>query len=98
MADSNTPTLLVSEKTVTSAGSAVALHPSQRVTSVTIVAKATNTGRVYLGGADVSSATNGGMSPGDSLTVPAANWLDLADLYIDSEVSGEGVDLWAVKA
>jgi len=98
LADSNTPTMLTSEKTVTSAGTAVALHAAQRVKSVTIVAKISNTGQVYVGGSDVASATNDGMAPGDSLSIPAENWLDLNDLYVDSDVNGEGVDFWAVKA
>ena len=98
MADSNAPTLLISEKTVTTGGTAVALHASQRVKSVTIVAKTSNTGQVYVGGSDVASTTNDGMAPGDAINIPAENWLDLADLYVDSDVNGEGVDFWAVKA
>ena len=98
MADSNAPTLLISEKTVTAAGTAVALHAAQRVKSVTIVAKTSNTGQVYVGGSDVASTTNDGMAPGDALSIPAENWLDLNDLYVDSDVNGDGVDFWAVKA
>lgn len=97
MADSNAPTLLTSEKTVTAAGTAVALHAAQRVKSVTIVAKTSNAGQVYLGGSDVASTTNNGMAPGDALSIPAENWLDLSDLYIDSDINGDGVDFWAVK-
>ena len=98
MADSNTPTTLISEKTVTTAGTAVALHAALRVKSVTIVAKTSNSGQIYVGGSDLASTTNDGLAPGDSLSIPAENWLDLVDLYVDSDVSGEGVDFWAVKA
>jgi hypothetical protein len=28
----------------------------------------------------------------------ASGWLDLADIYVDASVSGEGVDYYAVKA
>ena len=98
MADSNAPTMLISEKTVTAAGTAVALHAGQRVKSVTIVAKTSNTGQVYVGGSDVASSTNDGMAPGDALSIPSENWLALSDLYVDSEVTGDGVDFWAVKA
>jgi hypothetical protein len=90
--------MLTSGKTVTSAGTAVALHAAQRVKSVTIVAKISNSGQVYVGGSDVASTTNDGMAPGDSLSIPAENWLDLNDLYVDSDFNGEGVDFWAVKA
>ena len=53
MAASNSPTLLVSEKTVSAAGTAEALATAQRVKSVTVVAKTANTGQVYVGGSDV---------------------------------------------
>ena len=98
MAASNSPTLTSSEKTVTSAGTAEALATSQRVRSLTLVAKQGNSGRIYVGGSDVDSSTNDGLGPGDSLEVPAENWIDLADVYIDADNDGEGVDFYAVKA
>ena len=98
MAASETPTIIASEKTVTSAGTAEALASAQRVRSVTIIAKTTNAGQVYVGGSDVASTTNDGLNPGDELEVPAENWLDLADIYIDVDTNGEGVDFYAVKA
>ena len=100
MAASETPTLISGDKTVAVAGTAEALSATaQRVRSVTIVAKDTNTGRVYVGGADVASTTNGGLQAGDSLThTSVSGWLDLPDLYVDASVSGEGVDYYAVKA
>ena len=98
MAASNSPTLISSEKTVTAAGTAEALASSQRVRGVTIVAKTSNTGQVYVGGSDVASTTNDGLAPGDVVEVPAENWLDLADIYIDVDTSGEGVDFYGVKA
>ncbi|MDA1035272.1 MAG: hypothetical protein O3B65_00140 [Chloroflexi bacterium] len=99
MAASETPTLISGDKAVTVAGTAEAIASSQRVRSVTIVAKDNNTGRVYVGGADVSSSVNRGLQAGDFLTHTSANgWLDLADVYVDSDVSGEGVDYYGVKA
>jgi hypothetical protein len=96
MADSQTPTNLVGEKTVTTAGTAVVLG-SGKVASFTILCKDTNTGKIYLGASDVASTTNDGLDPGDEVVVPALNWIDLADWYIDAAVSGEGVDLYTVK-
>ena len=95
---SESPVIVASEKTVASAGTAVALSGSQRVKAVTIIAKSTNTGKVYLGGSDVSSSTNGGLAAGDSLNFEAVNWLDLADIYVDADTNGEGVDFYGVKA
>ena len=98
MGASNSPTLFVSEKTVTTAGTAVALASSQRVRSVTIVAKSGNAGQIYVGGSDVDNATNDGLAPGDALEVPVDSWLDLSEIYIDTDNNGEGVDFYAVKA
>ncbi len=99
MAASETPTLVSGDKAVAVAGTAEALAVTQRVRSVTIAAKDGNTGRVYVGGADVASSTNGGLQAGDVLThSTASGWLDLADIYVDAGVSGEGVDYYGVKA
>lgn len=98
MAASSSPTLISSEKTVTAAGTAEALAGSQRVRSLTVIAKIANTGQVYVGGSDVASTTNDGLDAGEGLEIQADNWLDLADLYIDVDANGEGVDYYAVKA
>lgn len=99
MAASETPTLVSDQKTVATAGTAVALSSaSVRVRSVTLIAKVANTGKIYVGGSGVSSTVNGGLDPGDALEVPAVNWLDLKDIFINSSVNGEGVDFYAVKA
>lgn len=100
MADSDSPTLRSGEKTVTTAGTAVAIASAQLVRSVTIVAKDDNTGKVYIGGSDVASTTNNGLAPGDVLELnsrgPAA--IDLADIYVDADTNSEGVDYYAAKA
>ncbi len=98
MAASESPVVMSGEKTVTTAGTAVALHSSRRVKALTVIAKSSNTGRVYVGGADVSSATNEGLGPGETISFEAVTWLDLADIYIDADNNGEGVDFYAVKA
>ena len=99
MAASETPTLVSGDKTVTAAGTAEALGASQRVRSITVVAKDNNTGRVYVGGSDVASTVNRGLQAGDVLThTSASGWLDLADVFVDVDVSGEGIDYYAVKA
>ena len=89
--------IVAGEKTVASAGTAEALATTNRVKSLTIIAKAGNTGQVYVGGSDVSSATNDGLDAGENISFNAASWLDIADIFIDTGVSGEGVDFYAVK-
>src|ERR671919_787253 len=92
MANSEGPVLLSGKKTVTLAGTAEALvSASQRVKSVTIIAKAANTGQVYVGGADVAATTNDGLDALASLNIEAHGFLDLADIYINVGVSGEGL-------
>lgn len=99
MAASETATFVASEKTVSTAGTAEALSTgSQRVKSVTVIAKVGNTGQVYVGGSDVASGTNDGLAPGDSIVIPTVNWLDLNKVYVDVDTNGEGVDFYAVKA
>ena len=99
MASSETTTFIAAEKTVAAAATAEAIAAaSQRVKSLTVIAKTGNTGQVYVGGSDVGSSTNDGLAPGDSLVIPALGWLDLSDVYIDVDTNGEGVDYYAVKA
>ena len=98
MAASESPVIISSEKTVATAGTAVALSASQRVKALTIIAKASNTGQVYIGGSDVSSATNDGLDAGETISFEAVNWMDIADIFVDADTNGEGVDFYAVKA
>ena len=51
---------------------------TQRIRSVTLIAKTGNTNKVYVGGSDVASTTNDGLAAGDALEIVADNWLDLA--------------------
>ena len=95
MADSTSPNLLAFEKTVTAAGTAETLHAAKRVKSVVVKAKTSNTGVVFIGGSDIASTTNDGLSPGDIIDIAPNGWMDLKDLFIDVSVSAEGVDCWA---
>ena len=99
MANSEGPVLLSGEKTVAAAGTAEPLVGAiQRVKSVVIIAKRGNTNQVYVGGSDVASTTNDGLGAGESITIQAVGWLDLADIYLDADTSAEGVDFYSVKA
>jgi len=79
-------------KTVTTAGTDVALAASTAAKWVTIQAQTDNTGYVAVGasGVDATPATGTGvlLAAGESVTLPCDN---LADIYVDSTVSGEGV-------
>jgi len=75
-------------KTVTTAGTRVALAASQALTKgVRVRAKDANSGLIYIGGASVSSSS-------DRLSPAEPTWMDvnnLANVYIDAAVSGDGV-------
>ena len=99
MANSEGPVLLAGEKTVATAGTAEPLvSTSQRVKSLVVIAKKGNTNQVYLGGADVAATTNDGLDAAETITIAAVGWLDLADIYLDVDTNGEGIDFYAVKA
>ena len=98
MSNSESPAFTSGEKTITAAGTAEALSTASRIKSVVIIAKAGNTGQVYVGGSDVTTSTNDGLDAGETLSIEAHGWLDLANIYIDVDTNGEGVDFYAVKA
>lgn len=81
-------TIYSGNKNVITAGTAVPLAASQALTKgVRVRAKDANTGPIYIGG---SGVTNGS----DRLTPSESTWIDinnLATVYIDAQVSGEGV-------
>jgi len=79
-------------KVVTTAGTDVALATSTPCKRVTIQAQTDNTSAIAVGssGVDATIATGTGvfLNPGDVFELDIDN---LADIYIDSLVSGEGV-------
>jgi len=79
-------------KVVTTAGTDVALAAATAAKLVIIQAQTDNTSIIAVGatGVDATVATGIGivLYPGESITLPIA---DLADIYIDSLVNGEGV-------
>ncbi|HEC66873.1 MAG TPA: hypothetical protein ENI23_16480 [bacterium] len=79
-------------KTVTSAGTDVALASSTACKKVDIQAQTDNTGLIAVGftGVDATEATGTGviLYPGDTYSLEIDN---LSDIFIDSTVSGEGV-------
>jgi hypothetical protein len=91
---------LSGEKAITTSGTAEALASSVDLyASIVIIAKTGNTNQVYVGGSDVSTSTNDGLDAGDALEIkPArAHGLDLAQIYLDVDTNGEGVDFYAVR-
>ena len=79
-------------KVVTTAGTRVALAASTRCRRVEITAETDNTGVIVVGGSGVvaTQATRNGtpLNPGDTMTIEID---DLAKVYLDSTVNGDGV-------
>ena len=89
---STTPlTLLSGSKTVASSATPEAVGTSQRIRAVMIQAKSTNTGDVRVGN---SNSQDWRLDANDSVTIAVE---DLADVYVDVDVNGEGVNFLAVK-
>lgn len=85
-------------KNVTTAGTQVPLSATKILTSFfRITAKPTNTGYIYWGDKDVDNSCDR-LLPGDAVNVsgaPTTNathlMYNLANIYVDSSVNGEGV-------
>lgn len=88
------------ERVVTTAGAEVRLVDQTGpilLRTVTIVAKDNNTGRIYIGGSDVASSTNRGLAAGDSVTYSSDKGINLAEVWVDSSVNGDGVDFYCAN-
>lgn len=80
-------------KAVAAAGTDEVLASSQALKSgVIIKAHSTNTGTIYVGPEGVTAATGFRLSAGESVFVEVDN---LADVWLDCSVSGEGVSFIA---
>lgn len=83
-------TVIAGQKTVTTAGTQVALGTSTVLPSGLLRIKAlhANTGMIYVGSSTVDSSTGFVLDAGEEIVVPINN---LASVYIDSSENGEGV-------
>lgn len=82
-------TFYMGQKAVTTAGTELVLASSQALLSgVTVKALHGNTGWIYVGTNPVTSSTGFVLDAGEQIFIEVDN---LADVYIDSSVNGEGV-------
>ena len=86
--DATPKTIVGDVKSVTTAGVRVALGTTMAARQIYIKANITNTGNIYVGGVTVTSANGITLAAGDSITL---NISDRATVYLDSDVSLEGV-------
>ena len=78
-------------KVVAAAGTQVAIGGNVDVRGLIVVADVDNGGNIYAGPSTVDSATGVKLPPGGIL--PAGN-VNLSEIYIDADVSGEGVSYY----
>jgi 2-succinyl-5-enolpyruvyl-6-hydroxy-3-cyclohexene-1-carboxylate synthase len=86
-------------KTVTTAGTDVVLASSTKVSWVIVQAQTDNTGMIAVGssGVDATVATGTGVAleAGEMVSFPID---DLAEVYVDSTVNGDGVRyMWGLE-
>jgi hypothetical protein len=81
-------TLRVGQTNVTTAGTRVQLSNLALLSGVTIKAKSTNTGVIYLGDSGVTSSNGHRLLASESVFIEIDN---VNRLYIDSSVNGEGI-------
>lgn len=86
--------LATGQTTVTTAGTRVALAASTIVISVVITANQGNTGNIFVGNSNVTSANGYILTPGASVTFDFEN---LADIFIDAATSGDVVSFLGVR-
>lgn len=84
--------VLNGHKTVTTAGTAVPIGTGA-IISITLKALHANTGMIYVGGYDVAAANGFVLDAGEPVSLDVDN---LADVYINADINGEGVSWIAV--
>lgn len=82
------------QKTVTTAGTAVILLTATETIAVIIKAKAGNTGDIYIGDSDVTSANGYILDAGEVVSISLDHKSD--NIYINSSVNAEGVSFLTI--
>lgn len=89
VAGSDTP--VSGQKTVTTAGTAVAVGGDVAVKGLIVIADPDNGGNIYVGPATVDSATGCKLPPGGVL--PLGN-VNLSEIFLDADYDGEGISYY----
>jgi len=102
LATSFTSRFIFGTKDVASAGTAVQVDGTgHRIKSILLIAHSDNVGRIFYGGADVSSSTQKGLAATESITVDAGDRdssFKITEIFIDAATDNDGVDFIAVRA
>ena len=77
---------------VTSAGTRVQAAHKGNVRTVVFKSRSDNTGDIYLGGDDVSSAAGMTLTPGESIQLQLANPVSTSQFWADAASNDDQVD------
>lgn len=93
------PKLTTGSKSVATAATRerlVALTSNISIRSLTVVAKPANTGKLYVGNSDVAGSNSPPLDAGEAIKISSDEPFNLADIYLDVSVNGEGADYYAL--
>jgi len=83
------------QKDVTTAGTAqILIDTTTETKSIVIKAKSGNSGNIYIGKSDVNNNA-GFIGPGENIALDVNNAKE--PIYIDADISGNGVCFWALN-
>ena len=92
---SKSPYTITGEKIVAVAGVAEPIIDSDEfVKTITIKAKSSNSGNIYLGGDDVDDTVNDGIPSNEGVIIDIPYGFSLNKIYINADTDGEGVDFY----
>ena len=77
---------------VTNAGTRVAAPHKGNVKTVSFKARSDNTGDMFVGGSDVSSADGMTLTPGEAITIRTRNAISTAQYFADALTNNDQVD------
>jgi len=77
---------------VATAGTRVQAAHKGTIRTVLFKARAANTGKVYLGGSDVSSSAGMALAPGEAIPVNLKDPISTAQFWADADTNNDKVD------
>ena len=79
-------------------GGTSALRKDIQIGALLVIARASNSGKIWFGGSDVTTASNDGVNPTGQLSFEYSLSQKLDSMFITVETTGDGVEIYAVQA
>ncbi len=71
---------------------------SYTLQSILLIAHSDNVGRIFYGASDVTSSTQKGLLPGESVTITGKRPFLITTIYFDAGTAGDGIDFVGVRS